>query len=372
MASGSVERQGPVVRPGGVSVGDLVAAVPRRMIEEAVDACGLDGPAPDGELPLHLTAYLVMALCLFPDEPVEDVARTVVAELSRLDGVPGVTAGPLTASGISRARRRLGRDVLRETFYRVAQPVVSPGARLGGQRLMAVEGFGLDVPDSAGNAAEFGPDTAGRSRPGTTPGARVVAVVDCGSRAVVDAEVGPRHHGEEAMTVALLATASSDWVLLGDRSRYTFATFGAAARIGAATCWRVPPRVPLPVLQALPDDSYLSVLVDPDLPACERAKCLLEAWSGVKPDPDSAHPVRVVVDGDADRLVATFRDPEEVTAAELADAHRQWRRQSATDSGPCSVLRGPGGVRSVDPDLVHQEIWAHLLAEYAVNSTTWA
>ncbi|MFD4905497.1 transposase domain-containing protein, partial [Kitasatospora purpeofusca] len=219
MASGSVEREGPVARPGGVSVGDLVAAMPRRLIEEAVDACGLDGPAPDGELPLHLTAYLVMALCLFPDEPVEDVARTVVAELYRPDGVPGVTAGPLTASGIGRARRRLGPDVLRETFYRVAQPVVSPGAWLGGQRLMAVEGFGLDVPDSAGNAAEFGPDTAGRSRPDTTPGARVVAVVDCGSRTVVDAEVGPRHRGEEAMTVSLLATGPTRGGLHGGRGR---------------------------------------------------------------------------------------------------------------------------------------------------------
>ncbi|MFB8062166.1 transposase domain-containing protein, partial [Kitasatospora purpeofusca] len=170
MASGSVEREGPVARPGGVSVGDLVAAVPRHLIEEAVDACGLDGPVPDGELPLHLTAYLVMALSLFPDEPVEDVARRAVAELPRPDGVRGVAPGPLTAARAGRARRQLGRDVLRETFYRVAQPVVSPGARLGGRRLMAIEGFGLDVPDSAGNAAEFGPDAAGRSRPGTTPG----------------------------------------------------------------------------------------------------------------------------------------------------------------------------------------------------------
>ncbi|MFB8304692.1 transposase domain-containing protein [Kitasatospora purpeofusca] len=370
MASGSVEREGPVARPGGVSVGDLVAAVPRHLIEEAVDACGLDGPVPDGELPLHLTAYLVMALSLFPDEPVEDVARRAVAELPRPDGVRGVAPGPLTAARAGRARRQLGRDVLRETFYRVAQPVVSPGARLGGRRLMAIEGFGLDVPDSAGNAAEFGPDAAGRSRPGTTPGARVMAAVDCGSRTVVDAEVGPRHRGEEAMTVSLLAPASSDWVLLGDRNRYTFATFSAAARTGAAACWRVPPRVPLPVLEVLRDDSYLSVLVDPDLPACERAKCLLEAWSGVKPDPDAAHPVRVVEDSDADRLVTTLRDPEEVTAAELADAHRRWWRQSATDGGPCSALRGPGGVRSTEPDLVHQEIWAHLLVEYAVNSTT--
>ncbi|MEK2493906.1 transposase domain-containing protein [Kitasatospora purpeofusca] len=372
MASGSVEREGPVARPGGVSVGDLVAAVPRRLIEEAVDACGLDGPVPDGELPPHLTAYRVMALCLVPDEPVEDVARRVVAAPHRPDGARGVAPGPQTAAGVGRARRRLGPDVLRETFYRVAQPVLSPGVRLGGRRLMAVEGFDLDVPDSAGNAAEFGPDADGRSRPATTPGARVVAVVDCGSRTLVDAEVGPRHRGEEAMTLSLLATASSDWVLLGDRSRYTFATFGAAARIGAATCWRVPPRVPLPVLEVLRDGSYLSVLVDPDLPACERTKCLLEAWSGVKPDPDSAHTVRVVEDGDADRLVTTFRDPEEVTAAELADAHRQWRRRSATDGGPCSALRGPGGVRSADPDLVHQEIWAHLLAEYAIDSTTWA
>ncbi|MFD4905498.1 hypothetical protein ACFWNB_10230, partial [Kitasatospora purpeofusca] len=193
-----------------------------------------------------------------------------------------------------------------------------------------------------------------------------------GARPGVAAVAGPPPGGVVGLRVAGRPPPTRDWVLLGDRSRYTFATFGAAARIGAAACWRVPPRVPLPVLEVLRDGSYLSVLIDPDLTACERAKCLLEAWSGAKPDPVAAHPVRVVEDGDADRLVTTFRDPEEVTAAELADAHRQWRRQSAEDGGPCSALRGPGGVPSADPDLVHQEIWAHLLVEYAVNSTSWA
>ncbi|SDT80581.1 transposase, IS4 family [Streptomyces sp. TLI_053] len=367
MASESVEQEGPVVRPGGVSVGDLPAAVPRSLIEEAADALGLGGPAPDGDLPPHLTAYLTMALCLFPDEPAEDVGRRVVAELFRLDGGHGPLRGPLTEAGIDRARRRLGRDVLRATFYRVAQPVAFPGTWLGGRRLMAFEGFGLEVPDSAENAAEFGTDGAGQAL-ATAPGARVVAVVDCGSGTVVDAEVGPRGRDEGAMAASLLATACSEWALLGDPSRYSFAAFGAAALTGAAVCWRVPPRIPLPVLEVLPEGSYLSLLVRPGLPAHERAEVLLEARSGAKPDPYVAHPVRVVEDGDAGRLVTTFRDPEELTAAEVADAHRRWWGRSAGAGRTGAALRGPGGVRATDPDLVHQEIWAHLLVEYAAGS----
>jgi len=87
-------------------------------------------------------------------------------------------------------------------------------------------------------------------------------------------------------------------------------------------------------------------------------------------------PVRVVeyeVDGQGDSgeifcLVTTLTDPEEITAVELAAAYRQrWEFETALDEleihqrGPARILR------SKSAEMVKQEIWALLLAHYAIR-----
>ncbi|MEU2631961.1 transposase domain-containing protein, partial [Kitasatospora sp. NPDC007106] len=271
----------------------MLAAVPQALVDEAVEVCGVADRGPDGGLPPYLTACLAMASCLFPEGGPEEVAERVIAALPQF-GVRDAGWEPLTPSGIAEARERLGRDVLRETFYRVAEPVATPAtpaARLGGRRLMALHGFGLDVPDSAENGAEFGRADGDPSRPGV-PRARVVAVVECGSHAVVDAEVGPWTRSGTATAAALLSSISTDWLLLADQDLYGFAAFGAAAQTGAAQCWRVPAQLSLPVLEVLSDGTYLSALVDPRLGGDLREEQLQVVRSGAKPDPAAAHVVR--------------------------------------------------------------------------------
>ena len=54
----------------------------------------------------------------------------------------------------------------RDIFAQVAVPVadqLTRGAFLGAWRLMAIDGFEWDVPDTPGNAAAFGYPRAGRS-----------------------------------------------------------------------------------------------------------------------------------------------------------------------------------------------------------------
>ncbi|HEY6422062.1 MAG TPA: transposase domain-containing protein [Pseudonocardiaceae bacterium] len=57
-----------VVRPDQVSLGVLVSAVPRDAVDAAVAAFGVGVKRSDGKLPAHVTAYLMMALCLFADD----------------------------------------------------------------------------------------------------------------------------------------------------------------------------------------------------------------------------------------------------------------------------------------------------------------
>ncbi|MFC9325555.1 IS4 family transposase [Kitasatospora sp. NPDC057015] len=378
MDQGAVETGGPVAWPDRLSPGALLAAVPRSMVDEATEVCGVDERPPGGRLPPHVTAYLTMALCLFPDDGAEEVARKVIGALSEF-GDRDTAWEPATSSAIAHARERLGRDLLRETFYRVAgRPVATAGTRgawLRQWRLMALDAFGLDVPDSPQNGAEFGYPNNGRAR-SARPRARVVTVVECGSHAFVDAEVGPWTRSRTKMATSLLISISDDWLLLADRGLYSFATFSAATRTGAALCWRAPARLSLPILEVLSDGSYLSALVDPAIRGREREELLDEARSGSKPDPAAAHVVRVVEYDVPDhegpeqiRLITNITDPGRLTAAELAGAYRRRLEDATTGRGPGSLPQEAGTVlRSTVPDLVHQEIWAYLLVHHAINS----
>jgi hypothetical protein len=83
-----------------------------------------------------------------------------------------------TASAVTQARKRLGRRVFPELFERTCGPVAgdaSPvagmhalgtarGSFLRGWRLLAIDGFEVDVPDTKENAAEFGYAGSGENR----------------------------------------------------------------------------------------------------------------------------------------------------------------------------------------------------------------
>jgi Insertion element 4 transposase N-terminal len=168
---------GPVVRPDQVSLGMLVTEVPQDAVDKAVSVCGFRERRSDGKLPAHVVAYLTLGLCLFAQDDYEEVATKVTGSLDRW-GCWNAGWGVPTANAITQARKRLGREVFPEIFERTCGPVggdASPtagllalgtarGAWLRGWRLLAIDGFDVDVPDSKENAAEFGYAGSGANR----------------------------------------------------------------------------------------------------------------------------------------------------------------------------------------------------------------
>ncbi len=61
----------------------LVTAVPRDAVDSAVATCGVGARRADGKLPPYVTAYLTLALCLFPDNDYAEVAQKVTGSLDR-------------------------------------------------------------------------------------------------------------------------------------------------------------------------------------------------------------------------------------------------------------------------------------------------
>src|SRR6059058_1591310 len=149
----SVVDSGVVLGPDQVSLGVLVSAVPRDVIDPAVAGCGVAAKRSDGKLPPHVVAYLTMAMCLFPDDDYEEVATKVTGSLSRFGCWDASWTVP-TSSGISQARKRVGSAVMADVFTGVAQAVATMstrGAWLRRWRLVAIDGFDADLPDTPEN-----------------------------------------------------------------------------------------------------------------------------------------------------------------------------------------------------------------------------
>jgi hypothetical protein len=69
----------------------------------------------------------------------------------------------------------------------------------------------------------------------------------------------------QSLACQLLPRLEPDWLLLADRNFCCFKDWCTAVDTGAALVRRIWSDIRLPVLELLPDGSYLSVLVDPKI-----------------------------------------------------------------------------------------------------------
>jgi hypothetical protein len=401
--------EGVVVRPDQVSLGVLVSAVPRDAVDEAVAVCGVREKRSDAKLPAHVVTYLTLALCLFPDDDYTEVATKVTGSLDRWGCWDAAWTVP-TTSAITQARKRLGREVFPELFERTCGPVAGEpgptaavvalgtarGSFLRRWRLLAIDGFEIDVPDTKENAAEFGYAGSGDNR-SAFPKARVVALAECGTHAFVAAEVDAYCVGEKTLAQRLYPRLRADELLTADRGFYSWQAWDTAVATGAALLWRAPTQLELPVVRVLGDRTYRTALIKPTVRGRRRERLLAAARAGqdlgdINTVPDAfderglpvIHLARVVEYDIPDRvgngtgelivLLTSILDPtgnDGARADELAAGyHQRWEEETANDQLK-THLRGPGRVlRSRLPDLAYQEIWAYLIVHHAISALT--
>lgn len=156
-------------------------------------------------------------------------------------------------------------------------------------------------------------------------------------------------------------------LLTADRNFYSFTLWHQALATGADLLWRVNSLLTLPVIKALPDGSYLSLLVDPKIPVARRGPLVTAARSGKPPDPAKARAVRVVeysIEGHGGNgtgelvcLVTTILDHTDAAAIELATAyHERWEIENTFDEIKTHQRGEKRVLRSKLPGLVEQEI----------------
>lgn len=344
-----------------ISTGVLASVCPRALIEEVLAQTGRASQR-ERLLPAPAVVYYVMALALWREAPLEEVLRVVCEGLRWLgDGESGAVQA--SKSAISQARTRLGPEVMRELGERVLRPLAGPGAPgawYRGRRLMAVDGSCMDVADEAANAGFFGYPAASRGQ-SAFPQARVLALVECGTHAVVAASIAPYSRSEQALATELLPRKlSGEMLVMADRNFYTFKLWSSACATGAGLLWRVKSNLSLPVQQELADGSYLSTVYDSE----DRAKVSGRQVRVIDYTlVDSATPVQ-----DSYRLVTNLLEPEAAPALELAALyHERWEVESVFDEFKTHMRSASTVLRSKTPDLVEQELWGLLLAHFAVR-----
>src|SRR6185437_15298802 len=364
--------------PDKIALGVLTRLITRELVDGVL---ALTGRREQRKrlLPARVTVYFVLALALFYGDSYEEVMRKLVQGLSFLAIWKKEWHVP-TASALAQARERLGPEPLQELFERVAVPCAqlsTAGAWLGGRRLMAIDGVELEVADTPANAQRFGYVSAKGGGHGPYPQVLVVALAECGTRAVVAVEAGNAQDSEHPLAVALAERPGNlepGMLVMADRGLYSYYLATAVREAGADFAIRVSAKLDLPVLEWLPDGSYRSYIADPQLKALTSNRSRLLKGTMRITDLPGLH-VRVVDyqvpgrgKGELFTVVTSVTSHQELPAPDLAAAyHQRWEIETAfgeietRQRGPAAVLR------SRSPDLVMQELYGLLITHYAVR-----
>ena len=336
-------------------VGELTQQIPFEMVDEALAETGAVQRRVR-DLPSRVVVYLLLAGCLFAELGYAQVWQRLVAGLEGLD-----VATP-TEAALTQARRRLGVKPLRFLFDLLRGPAAtaqSTAVRWRGLLVCAIDGTIMSVADTAANLAVYSKQRGGATGGSSYPMMRLLALVACGTRSVIDAVFGPISDGETTYAPRLLRSLRAGMLVLADRNFASGKLIAAIAATEADVLVRVrtgrgAPK--LPVLRRDRDGSYRSMF--------------------------GGRPVRVI---DAEisiateagrrtgtyRLVTTLLDPGRYPAFELIRLyHERWEIETAYLELKSSILGGRV-LRARTPAGVEQEVYA-LLVTYQILRTAMA
>ncbi|MBG0825987.1 IS4 family transposase [Planomonospora sp. ID91781] len=368
-----------------LNLGAVTELVPSQVVDEVIIECGR-GEKRLRVLPARITLYFVLALWLCPGAGYGEVLRMLFDQFYQEIGT-GLIRVPTGAAAVQ-ARRRLGREPLKALFRRLCGAHAdrdAPGMSAFGCQTallkVAVDGTTLDVPDTVANRTAFGPAPGRSSKdPGRCPQIRVLMLIACGTRSIMDAVWAGRSTGEGTLLRKLVRSGGirPGMLVLADRYFSGSPQVTAITSAGAHLIIRANLRRRLPVLKALPDGSFLSLLpaanqLTPELIARARAKGVRGHVQrrGVRARQAAGLPIRVI---HADigivpehgeprvepyLLITTLLDPTVAPAAQVAALYAE-RWEAETGYADLKIhLSGPQAVfRSKDPDGVAQEVYA--------------
>jgi hypothetical protein len=240
-----------VFAPG--HLGELTRIVPFEMVDQALAETG-SARRRTRLLPARVVVYLLLAGCLFAELGYRQVWHKLSA------GLAGLPVANLSDNALWQARARLGTTPLRWLFDLLRGPAATcraAGVRWCGLLVCAIDGTSMSVPDGARNLAAYAKQPGNHGGSGY-PLLRLVALVACGTRTIIDAVFGPTSIGEQTYTRVLARSLHAGMIVLADRNFDDAKLLEALAATGAHLLVRLKSNRKLPVLRHYRDGSYLS------------------------------------------------------------------------------------------------------------------
>lgn len=332
----------------------LKRIIPEARIKQVLQGCGKDRSVCPRLAPVAAVRF-VLGLGLY----CRDCYRQVFRWINPRTAVPG-------RSTLCEARQRVGVrplvELARQTVRLLAEPATTPGAFHRQMRLVALDGFVLDVPDAAENARVFGRPRGGRT-PGAFPQVRIVALCEVGTHVLFRWLTKPITTDERPMADRLLKELSSDMLLLWDRNFLSYDRVKQVIHQGANLLARIKNNLVFQPIRRLSDGSFL-------------ARIYPNAWK--RRDDRNGILIRIIEYsfddptrpgcGEKHRLLTTLLDETLDPAVTLIELyHARWEEELAIDEFKTHEIERIT-LRSQTPAGVIQELTGLLLDHFVVRS----
>jgi hypothetical protein len=306
-------------------------------------------------LPPWFMVWFVIALGLFCCDCYRQVYRWL--QPFRRRGTPG-------RSTLCEARQRLGVAPLRLLAEAVVQLQGTPamaGAFHRGMRLMALDSFSVEVPDTVANARAFGRPGSHRA-PAAFPQVRVLSLCETGTHLLWKSVVKPHNRSEVVMAPALLRHLEADMLLLWDRNFLSYRTVQQVQARKAHLLARIKHNLVFVPQRCLHDGSYLAKLYpSPRHRDRDQDGVTVRIIEYTFDDPGRPG------SGQKHRLLTTLVDAHRHPAKRLIVLyHERWEEEVTIDELKTHQRQRPV-LRSETPAGVVQELYGLLLGHYVVR-----
>jgi Transposase DDE domain/Insertion element 4 transposase N-terminal len=360
----------PIVNTGTIGLAQLSRIFPLPVVKQALEQTG-KATWRLRQLPSELMFYFPL---MMPFDRTDSASETLRKLLEGHSGIFGRRTDDVTGkAGISAARIRVGYEPL-EAVYRICcKPLVrkdQPYSHSGGLRLVALDAALINVPDTDTNTAHFQKSENQNGKPSAYPKARLLALVECGTHAVVAAEIGTYKDSEITMAHALIHQIEDDMLVLADRLYFGWELFNEVHDTGAKILWRIKSgdQNKIELQDRLPDGSYTGIYTVP-------RSIVRKTVPGKRQEDFERIPVRVCaynVDGQAKEdifIVTTLLDHATFPAKKIAELYLQrWEIELVFREMKVELNKNATALRSLTPALVMQELYGLLMTHYAIRN----
>jgi transposase IS4-like protein/DDE family transposase len=320
--------------------------IPAEWVEEALSWAGT-ATVRRRRLPAEQVVWLVIAMGLFRDRPIEDIVDTL--DLA----VPDKRETLVAKSAIAQARQRLTEDPLAYLFITTASEWAARSAesdRWRGLTLYGLDGTTLRVPDSPENREAFGGHAGGGRGESGYPLVRIVAMMAVRSHLLAAFRFADYHTGETTLARDIWQEVPENSLVLVDRG-FLVKKDVIGLELSGNRHWltRTKVNTKWSVLEKLGKDDYLVEwdVHETDLPSNWQIRAIHYKRKGYG----------------RTTLLTSLIDPKKYPAKELVELyHERWETELGYDEMKTHLLSREETIRSRTPEGVRQELWGIALA----------